>query len=214
MFVSNVVQNNITFIVGRAITDVDKTDIIENVYIIIAYIVSPKKVSAYIDFIDAIFSLANVAKSLLKGVFTEQLSWQWWYAYILFELKFNWRSIFVFNFYINFSVDVFVLIIFFLHFIFQQLQNRRLQHEKKNLQMNFSDLVTFLSSIICLILALQRDDIIKPWNSIDVIDILIGCVFFLIVFIIIQYVQGDRAFLVERTLKMKNIFACCVYIFL
>lgn len=82
------------------------------------------------------------------------------------------------------------------------------------LQMDLPGLVTLLSSIICFVLALQWGGVIKPWGSADVVGTLVGCVILLVLFIIIQIVQGDRALLVGRTLKMRNIFACCVYTFL
>lgn len=80
--------------------------------------------------------------------------------------------------------------------------------------MDLPGLVTLLSSIICFVLALQWGGIIKPWGSADVVGTLVGSVILLVLFIIVQVIQGDRALLVGRTLKMRNIFACCVYIFL
>lgn len=82
------------------------------------------------------------------------------------------------------------------------------------LQMDLPGLVTLLGSIICFVLALQWGGIIKPWGSADVVGTLVGCVVLLVLFIIIQAFQGDRALLVGRTLKMRNILACCLYIFL
>ena len=82
------------------------------------------------------------------------------------------------------------------------------------LQMDLPGLVTLLGSIICFILALQWGGIIKPWGSADVVGTLVGCFILLALFIAIQWIQGDRALLVGRTLRQRNIFACCVYVFL
>lgn len=82
------------------------------------------------------------------------------------------------------------------------------------LQMDLPGLVILIGSIICFVLALQWGGVIKPWGSADVVGTLVGCIVLLVLFTIIQAVQGERALLVGRTLKMRNILACCLFIFL
>lgn len=83
---SGVAKNSATLIVGRALTGVGGAGITGGVYIIIAYIVPPAKVPQYIGLVGAVFSFASVAGPLMGGVFTDQLSWRWWYAQLLSQI--------------------------------------------------------------------------------------------------------------------------------
>lgn len=80
--------------------------------------------------------------------------------------------------------------------------------------MDFPGLVTLLASIICFVLALQWGGVTKAWGSADVVGTLVGWIVLLVVFVIIQKYQGERALIVGRILKNRNILACCVFIFL
>lgn len=80
--------------------------------------------------------------------------------------------------------------------------------------MDLPGLVTLLSSIICYVLALQWAGVTEAWGSADVVGTLVGWIALLLVFAVIQYFQGERALIVGRTLKSRNILACCVFIFL
>lgn len=80
--------------------------------------------------------------------------------------------------------------------------------------MDLPGLTALLASIICYVLALQWGGVTKSWSSADVIGTLVGWIALFVVFVIIQYFQGERALIVGRTLKNRNILACCVFIFL
>lgn len=80
--------------------------------------------------------------------------------------------------------------------------------------MDLPGLVTLLSSLICYVLALQWGGVTKTWGSADVVGTLFGWITLLLLFAIIQRVQGIRALIVGQTLKNRNIVACCIFIFL
>jgi hypothetical protein len=83
-----------------------------------------------------------------------------------------------------------------------------------SLQMDIPGLITLLGSIICFVLALQWGGVTKAWGSADVVGTLVGWIGLFLAFAIIQRVQGERALLVGRILKMRNTLACCIFIFL
>lgn len=192
---SGVAKNSTTLIVGRAITGIGGAGITGGVYTIIAYIVPPAKVPQYIGLVGAVFSFASVAGPLMGGVFTDKLSWRW-------------------CFYINLPIGGAVLAVLFFTF-YNPASAKPTPATWKEIffQMDLPGLVTLLSSIICYVLALQWAGVTEAWGSADVVGTLVGWIALLLVFAVIQYFQGERALIVGRTLKSRNILACCVFIF-
>jgi MFS family permease len=71
-----------TLIVGRAIQGAGGAGVTGGCYIIIAIIVAPPKVPAFMGMVGAVFSIASVAGPIIGGVFTQQISWRWWYGFL------------------------------------------------------------------------------------------------------------------------------------
>ncbi|KAI9675996.1 MAG: hypothetical protein M1817_000739 [Caeruleum heppii] len=191
-----VAKNSLTLIVGRAITGAGGAGVTGGCYVIIAYIVPPAKAPAFLGLIGAVFSCASVAGPLLGGLFTNTISWRW-------------------CFYINLPVGGAALLI--LLFFFRNPPSAKpvkAGWKETVLQMDVPGLVAILASLICYVLALGWAGTTKPWNSAEVIGTLTGWVALTIVFIAIQWKQKERALLVLRILKQRNIAACCTFIFL
>lgn len=69
-----------------------------------------------------------------------------------------------------------------------------------------------LSGLTCFILALEYGGITKPWNSGTVIGLLVTFGVLTVLFIILEYFQGDRALLVGRLMKRRTIAALAIFV--
>ncbi|KAK5045593.1 hypothetical protein LTR16_011378, partial [Cryomyces antarcticus] len=70
-----------------------------------------------------------------------------------------------------------------------------------------------VAGVVCLLLALQWGGVSKAWKSADVIGTLVGFGLLFIVFIGVEYWQGDRALLVPYLLKKRVIWVGCAFNF-
>lgn len=62
-----------------------------------------------------------------------------------------------------------------------------------------------MAAIVCIILALQRGGVTKPWGSADVIGTFVGSAVMLSTFVALEAYLGERACLVPRLMKMKTV---------
>ncbi|KAL8890820.1 MAG: hypothetical protein Q9215_002046 [Flavoplaca cf. flavocitrina] len=190
-----IAENSTTLIAGRAVTGIGGAGVLGGVYVIVAYIVSPPKQAAYLGLTGAVFSIASVAGPLVGGVLTDKLSWRW-------------------CFWINLPVGAVALLLFLFFFQTPSFAKpapatyREIFH-----QMDLPGTTTLLAAFTCYILALEWGGVTRPWSSSHVIGCLTGWLLLTIVFLVIQYFQGDRALLVGRILKQRNVASLSAFIF-
>lgn len=84
---------------------------------------------------------------------------------------------------------------------------------EKVLQMDVAGTATIMGAVICYLLALQWGGVTKPWSDGSVVGTLVAFGVLLILFVLIQWYQGDRALIPFRLLNDRNIAANCAYIF-
>jgi hypothetical protein len=85
--------------------------------------------------------------------------------------------------------------------------------KEKLLQMDLPGTFVIMGAIICYILALQWGGQTKSWKDSSVIGCLVGFVLILTLFIVIEWYQGERAMVVPRILKQRNIWVGMSFIF-
>lgn len=82
---------------------------------------------------------------------------------------------------------------------------------EKVLQMDFIGTFIIMAATICFILAMEWGGITKPWNSAGVIAALVICGVLIILFILNEWWQGNRAQLVFDLLEERTLLVVCVF---
>ncbi|RMZ81570.1 hypothetical protein DV737_g2448, partial [Chaetothyriales sp. CBS 132003] len=189
-----VANDSTTLIVGRAVAGLGGAGIASGSYTIIAFSAPPPRRPAFTGIMGATFGIASVIGPLLGGIFTDGPGWRW-------------------CFYINLPIGGLASAIIFV--FFKTPKAARPQEatlKEKILQMDFPGTFTIMAAMVCYLLAMQWGGTTKSWHSADVIGVLVGFGLFVILFIAIEYFQGDRALLQGRILKDRTFAAMSAYI--
>lgn len=84
---------------------------------------------------------------------------------------------------------------------------------EKFLQMDLPGAFTIMAATVCYILALQWGGQDKSWSDSSVIGCLVGFVLLIGLFILIEWYQGERAMVVFRIVRMRNVWVGMSFIF-
>jgi MFS family permease len=187
--------NSTALIVGRAIAGLGGAGIASGAYTIIAFSARPRQRPAFTGLMGAAYGIASVIGPLLGGVFAEKVSWR-------------------LCFYINLPIGgISAAIILFFFTTPAQAVPVQATIKEKVLQMDLPGTFTIMAAIICYILVTQWGGQSKAWNSSPVIGTLVGFVLILILFVAIEYYQGERATIVGRLMKDRTIAVSMAFVF-
>ncbi|KAK8075551.1 MFS general substrate transporter [Apiospora hydei] len=84
---------------------------------------------------------------------------------------------------------------------------------RKMTHLDFPGIALIVGAVCCLVLALQWGGQEKPWNSSDVIGLLVGSGILLAAFGIVQWREGEKATIPLRVIRQRSIFMGSWYLF-
>ncbi|KAL4733064.1 MFS general substrate transporter [Aspergillus similis] len=194
--ICGVAPNSVALIVGRAIAGIGAAGIGSGVFIIIAFIASPKRRPLFTGIIGASYGIASVVGPLVGGAFADKVTWRW-------------------CFYINLPVGgvAAASIIFFFH-IPDSAAPTKATLKEKILQIDPIGTIFLICTITAYILPLQFGGQTKAWNSSTVIGLLVGFPLMIIAFMVWEWFQGERAAFPPRLISNRLILVNSIYAFL
>ena len=180
--------NSTVFIVGRAIAGAGSAGIFSGGIIVIMNLVPLHKRPLLQGMVGAIFGVASVAGPLLGGLFTTNVSWRW-------------------CFYINLPIGGVAMVVLFFILQIPDARNANTPWREQVSQLDPIGTVVFISSIVCLLLALQWGGSTYPWKDGRIIALLVLFAVLISVFIAIQHWKQETATVPPRIIQKRSIAA-------
>jgi len=186
-----VAPSSTVFIIGRALNGLGAAGIGTGAYTIIAFVAPPNKRVVYTGFVGMSFGMACVVGPLVGGIFADKVSWRW-------------------CFWINLPVGGLAAVIILV--FFQAPEAARpveASWKEKVLQMDPVGVVLVMGAIVAFMLALQYGGTTAPWGSGLVVGLLVGFVALVVVFVVWEWYQGERAIVVPRLFGKREVWVSC-----
>ncbi|KAK3292176.1 major facilitator superfamily transporter [Chaetomium fimeti] len=185
-----------TLIAGRAVAGVGCAGMATGGYVIIAYIVEPRRRPSYTGIIGVAYCFASVVGPLVGGAITSTTTWRW-------------------CFYINLPIGaVTVLIILFFFRTPPAAKPVPASWRERFLQADPIGVILVMGALVSYSLAMQYGGQAEAWNSSEVIGLIVGFVLIATVFAVWEWYSGERAILPLRLLRQRHVYLGGAYAFL
>ena len=90
----------------------------------------------------------------------------------------------------------------------------KISSREKLQKMDLPGATMIIGAVVCYTLAVQDGGVTRSWNSSATIGLLVGFVLIIAAFLVVEYVQGDRALLLPRLMKDRTMIIGCAFMFL
>ncbi|RVX66413.1 hypothetical protein B0A52_09643 [Exophiala mesophila] len=185
--------NSEMLIVGRAVAGVGAAALFSGSMIIIGYSVPLRKRPIYVGLLSSMFGVASVVGPILGGAFTDRISWRW-------------------CFYINLPIGAIAITVVFFFFHNPKRKHSNLTLKEKIAHLDLLGAFFLITSIVCLLLALQWGGTTYPWSNSRVWGCILGFALLMATFTAIQLWKGDLATLPPRILlRQRTVFVCAFF---
>lgn len=178
---------------GRVVAGVGAAGISVGGMSIIAFSVPPKSRPAVMGFTGLTYGLAAVLGPLIGGSFSESVTWRW-------------------CFYINLPIGGLAMAIMLIFFKLPAAgKPPAVSLKTKLLHLDPVGVALTMGAIICFILALQNAGSTLPWNSSQVIGLLIGFFVISAALVVWSIYLDEYAMMIPRLFKMRTLWSVCPY---
>lgn len=180
------------FIVGRAVAGAGAAALFSGGMTIVGYSVPLRKRAIYIAALSSMFGIASVVGPILGGALTDRVTWRWCFW---INLPFGGVSLAVVGFF----------------FSNPERQYSHIPFKARLKEVDLIGAVFLICAIVSLLLALQWGGQTYPWKNSKVWGTLLGFGLIIIVFIVIQVYQKDRATIPVRVFKQQTVLTSCIF---
>ncbi|OCL04355.1 MFS general substrate transporter [Glonium stellatum] len=175
-------------IVGRAVAGLGAAAIYSGGMTIIGFSVPLSRISIFLATLSSMSAIASVAGPPLGGVFTD-------------SRKLTWR----FCFWINLPFGGMSVLMFMLAFRAPARQAVQLKFHEKVARMDLGGTSLFISSMVCLFLALQWGGIKYSWSDSRVWGLVLGFGLLMIAFVVLQLYLVENATIPPRIFRRRSV---------
>ncbi|PNH36828.1 hypothetical protein VD0002_g10286, partial [Verticillium dahliae] len=190
-----VAPNSKTLVVGRAIAGLGGGALAVGGYSIVSLTVRPAKRPMMMGVLGMVYAVAGAIGPLLGGAFTDRVSWRW-------------------CFYINLPIGgAAAIAVFFFFHLPAAAAPPKVPWTQKLLHIDPVGFALVMGAFTCFILGLQYAGATHPWDSSEVIGLLVGAFVLPIVLIAWEIWLGDYASMPPRLYKMRSLWAASAFQF-
>lgn len=187
--------NSMALIAGRAIAGFGSSGLLITAFSLVPSLAPPPKRFMLLSLISIARSVGSTCGPLIGGALTQRISWRW-------------------NFYINLPLGALIYAAFFYSVILPKRDSEAFTSFSDLLQtLDLIGLVALVPCVVCILLALQWGGVQYPWGDGRIIALLVLSGVLGLVFIAIEFWQGERAMLPSRIFTLRNVSYTSFYAF-